>query len=91
MDKERVSITLVGDNLRYLKRAAADAGMSLSQYCMLCVSIGIKTMRRITEPETVYTPEQQVALMAAMGFDKAKLEAMILEKNPELIESRLPV
>lgn len=91
MDKERVSITLVGDNLHYLKRAAADAGMSLSQYCMLCVSIGIKTMRRITEPETVYTPEQQVALMAAMGFDKAKLEAMILEKNPELIESRLPV
>jgi len=91
MDKERVSITLVGDNLHYLKRAATDAGMSLSQYCMLCVSIGIKTMRRITEPETVYTPEQQVALMAAMGFDKVKLEAMILEKNPELIESRLPV
>ena len=89
MDKERVSITLVGDNLHYLKRAAADSGMSLSQYCMLCVSIGIKTMRRITEPETVYTPEQQVALMAAVGFDRAKLESLILEKNPQIVREGL--
>lgn len=85
----RITITLVGDQLDHIERFAKEAGMTLSQYSVLCLTIGLKTMRRITEPETVYTPEQQVALMAAMGFDRDRLEALLLEKNPELVGAKI--
>lgn len=87
--QKRITIALVGDQLDHIERFSKEAGMSLSQYSVLCLSIGLKTMRRITEPETVYTPEQQVSLMAAMGFDRAKIQEMILEKNPGLIEAKI--
>ena len=85
----RITIPLVGEQLEHIERFSKEAGMTLSQYSVLCLTIGLKTMRRITEPETVYIPEQQVALMAAMGFDRDRLQTLLLEKNPELVAAKI--
>ncbi len=82
----RIPITLADEKLEQVERYAKDAGMQLSQYLTLCISIGLRTMARITEPELIYTPDQQAALMAAAGFDKEALKALLLEKYPEWAE-----
>lgn len=80
MRSKRIAITLSDDKLELVERYASDTGMSLSQYCLLCVGIGLKTMKRINEPENIYTPEQQAALMAALGIDKQKVEELIKQQ-----------
>lgn len=76
----RVGVTLGEAQYADIERLSKDAGMSLSQYCTLCISLGLKTMKRITEPENLYTPEQQAALMAAMGIDKEKMEQLVVQQ-----------
>ena len=85
----RITITLVGDQLDHIERFSKEAGMTLSQYSILCLTIGLKTMRRITEPEKVYTPEQQIALMVAAGYDREELDTMILERSPAVINDKM--
>ena len=80
----RITITLVGDQLDHIERFSKEAGMTLSQYSILCLTIGLKTMRRITEPENIYTPEQMAAIMAAVGLDEKKIEQMVLLKVGEI-------
>lgn len=83
--KNRVSIKLTDEQLESMGKFSLEAGMSLSQYCMLCITIGLRTMRRITEPENIYTPEQMAALMAAVGLDEKKIEQMVLLKVDEIV------
>ena len=82
---KRITIPLVGDQLDHIERFSKEAGMTLSQYSVLCLTIGLKTMRRITEPEHIYTPEQMAAIMAAVGMDEKKIEQMVLLKVDEIV------
>ena len=87
MRSKRIAITLADEKLDLVERYAQDTGMSLSQYCLLCIGIGLKAMKRINEPENIYTPEQQAALMAALGIDKQKVEELV-KQQIGLIEMR---